>query len=176
MRVHLDLPNHKLHEAAYENNLAAATKLVHEGFDVNERVMFEFTPLSLAIMKRSYTVAIFLLSEKAEADAIDGTGRTLMHHAAVHRAPLELAEALVRAIPEGYVGQKDHHGMTALHCAAQSNAYDVAAVLLRHGVNWGERTANGRTALRLAQECSAIEVQWLLERNLVEALGSLFRT
>jgi ankyrin repeat protein len=162
LRILLDLAHNKFHEAIYENNLEEVMRQCLGGACVNETLAYGFTPLSLAIKKHSFSVAMYLISVGADVTQLDYLGRTLLHDAAASGAPQDLARALAKGMPLDYLNVRGPQGYTPLHLCACIDAADVARVLLELHADTKAKTNAGYTALQLANKHKSLGVAALL--------------
>lgn len=65
-----------LHQAAFDNDVQAARRLIAEGADVNAQDRAGYTPLHLAAQEYSIDVAAALLEGGARVDVVDKHGNT----------------------------------------------------------------------------------------------------
>ena len=83
-----------IHEAVKAGRKATVKRLLKDGADVNERVVFKETPLHVAATKGSHPIAALLIEHGADVDAKDYQQATPLHHAA-GVAALKVVELLL---------------------------------------------------------------------------------
>ncbi|KAL9091478.1 MAG: hypothetical protein Q9165_004864 [Trypethelium subeluteriae] len=129
---HVNAHNSILHSAACSGSVQTVRVVLDEtGNSLLERSdRYGKTPLHDATI-RGHTEAVeFLLSRKANANAIDNAGRTSLHYAAVGSF-VRLVKLLVKA--GGALGVKDSEGNTPLLMGIKQRAVSSVHVLLKCG-------------------------------------------
>ena len=119
-----------LHQAAEENNTAAARCLIKNGANVNAKGIAAWTPLHLAANNNADETAALLLRNGAEIDATDDNGWTPLHVAAFPNAT-KSAELLLKN--GAAVNVKDNVGRTPLDAAIKTGRAEMQSLLKRHG-------------------------------------------
>ena len=176
--------NEALLKAAAGGDLAAATKLLERGADVNTADPTHYrscvmptkptrlTPLMLAVRRRSLPLVRLLLQHGANANAQDAGGETALMHSVPSRASrpgdeaaaLPIAQALLAAGADANL--QDDFGDTALMPAAQSGALEMTKLLLEHGADVRVKNRLRRTAWMIATEYQHVRLtQLLLSRD-----------
>ncbi len=124
--------------AVYNDDLAAAKRLLHAGADANAANRDGVTPLSLAATNRNAAMAEALLKAGADANAKFPGGETILMRAARTGNP-EIVRLLIEHGAD--VNAKgDAYGESALVWAAEENHAEAAEVLIAHGADVNART------------------------------------
>jgi len=147
--------------AAQQGNADIARKLLNAGAQVDS-IMFRsgLTPLMIASIGGFYDVVSVLLDRDANPDAIDKTGKSVLHHAvtyipssaAIREILAHGADPNVRLkLPREYSGDSiNPEGATPLLQAAAFNNLDAVVALLDAGADPNIPTINNTTALMMA--------------------------
>jgi uncharacterized protein len=128
--------------------------------DLNCRGMDGQTPLHMAMgnmfsnaPKHEDTVKL-LVSLKVDVNAQDNNGRTPLHIGASLVGKAESVRALLDNSKEVKVDIRSKDGGTALHTAAAFGRADIAEILLAKGANPVLERDDGKTPIKLADECA----------------------
>ncbi|KFV61106.1 Ankyrin repeat and protein kinase domain-containing protein 1, partial [Dryobates pubescens] len=159
--------------------------------DVNRRALCGYTPLVLAVQRRSPELCSALLERGADPNVADDEGWTPLHFAAQsgddrlllasqgadlerkqknHRTPLHVAVErgkfrVVHCLLKrgACVNSLDQNRCSALHLAAARGKYLICEKLIKHGANVELRTDKGWTPLHLAAFKGHVEIIHLLK-------------
>lgn len=163
-------------EAIEKNDVAAVTKAIREGAEVN--AFYETGTSLTALIKAADTdsadVAKLLLDNKADVNLRDRWGSTALMHAARHNSATVAALLLQRGAD---VEAADKAGLTALMFASEAGAYEAAKLLIDHGakVN-GKRDNSGMSPLIRAVKGRSLKVAQLLVENKADVNAGLDST
>ncbi len=124
--------------AVYNDDLAAARKLLHSGADPKAANRYGVTPLSLAATNRNAAMAELLLKAGADATAKLPDGDTILMMAARTGNPDIVRMLIEHGADVNAKGQA--YGETALVWAAQENHAEAAEVLIAHGADVNARS------------------------------------
>jgi ankyrin repeat protein len=124
--------------AVYNDDLAAARKLLRSGADPKAANRYGVTPLSMAATNRNAAMAELLLKAGADATAKLPDGDTLLMTAARTGNPDIVRMLIEHGADVNAKGEA--YGETALVWAAQENHAEAAAVLIAHGADVNART------------------------------------
>jgi ankyrin repeat protein len=142
-------PKYITHQTASGGLLAYTTRLIHEGYQVDERDPQNRTPLYHASRNGRREICYLLLKHGANVGATDDNGETALHGAAFGGH-----EAVVRLLVEDYkaeVEAKGDDGTTVLHLAAISGKEAAVRQLLEdYRANAEAKTDDGTTVLHTA--------------------------
>lgn len=138
----------RLHWAAYNDDIAAARKLIDTGADVKAANRYGLTPLSLACTNGSAEMTRLLLEAGADANAALPGGETPLMTAA--RSGNAAVVKLLLAHGAKVDPREDRHGQTALMWAAAEGHVDVVKALMAAGADIRARLASGFTPLLFA--------------------------
>lgn len=119
--------------------------------DVNEYGRDGFTPLQLACFFGHEAIALWLMEQGADVNAVAKNDmRIAPIHAAAANGNLNILKALLAK--GANVNARQQGGFTPLHTAADSNSPEMARLFLEHGADRAAMRDNGQTALDLALE------------------------
>lgn len=107
----------------------------------------KMTPLQQAVMRKKSEIALYLIDQGADPNALTGSQQTTLHLAVTRKLP-ELCVALGAAGVD--LGACDKQGWTALHLAAAKNQAETVRVLLEIGADVNALSAAGGTPLHEA--------------------------
>jgi ankyrin repeat protein len=130
--------------------------LIAKGANVNSPGPGGTTPLMLAAKTRSREVLLYLLQQKADANAVDEVGSTALNlaSASIGEQSVDAGDytAMTAALASAMstVDQPDAAGMTPLMWVSISNIPDALTALFQKGADINARSADGRTALTWA--------------------------
>lgn len=158
-----------LFNAAKKADLKELEKALKGGADLNQTDDDGFTPGMYMLRppnKNMIKSLQWLLDKKAELEAKDPSGRTLLHQLASRQQVEEAALLLDRARWMSEI--KDDKGDTALHIAIQADSVEIAETLLaklgRHILI--ETDAQGMTPFQIGCASGALSVlQWLVREQ-----------
>lgn len=148
-----------LHRAAAKE---VVELLLDAGADLEARGEFGATPLLRAAQRSNPAVVHTLLLRGADPAAADDAGGTPLHEAATAESATMLLDALGTAVATA-VDLPDESGYTPLCAAVQRGLAGVAAVLLAHGADPGQR-------LRFGAEPLLHHAAWLGAADVVRVL------
>jgi ankyrin repeat protein len=139
--------------------------LISQGANINAKSkrtlrMSEVTPLHVAIIKRNIEFAKFLISAKANVNAISETAGTPLYTAAImgrteFAKSLELAKILVFA---GADANAVINNGTLLHNATVGGSVEAVKILVYAGANVNAKDGMGNTPLNVAALLENIEL------------------
>jgi excisionase family DNA binding protein len=121
-----------LQGAIAAGNLAWVKKHLAAGADLNALTLGEL-PLGLALARRQWDVAQYLLRKKADVTRTQVEGDTALHVALESGAPESLLKAIVRSGAD--VNAPNKHGESPLSIAARAEDESAVRFLLAHGAN-----------------------------------------
>ncbi|NXW90059.1 ANKK1 protein, partial [Alopecoenas beccarii] len=115
--------------------------------NVNSQVVCGYTPLIVAVQKRSPEICSLLIEHDADVNMPDDDGWTPLHFAAQNGD-----DRIVRLLldHQAQVNAQEHDGWTPLHLASQNNFENVARVLLSRQADSNTQELDGKTALHVA--------------------------
>ena len=126
--------------------LAAA---VRAGEDIDaESTSAGYTALHLAVVRGDLGLFEFLIDLGASPETIADRQTHALHIACVHKAPLEIFDAIAGSDLDLCLPNED--GFTALHAAAETDYADAVPWLVEHGLELEARTKPGHTPLHIA--------------------------
>jgi ankyrin repeat protein len=121
------------------------------------------SPLLDAVKRRDAATVNMLLRQKADPDARQADGSTVLHWAA-HRNEVAVASALIRAGAK--VNVANELGVTPLLLACENGSGDLVTMLLAAGANPNAATAAGESPLMAAARSGSLAaVTALLKRG-----------
>jgi ankyrin repeat protein len=123
--------------------------LLFMGADVEERGMYNMTPLLRAAFKGRLTIVKILVEAGADMKARDKDGWTVLHCAA-HGGDVELVQFLFDNGALELLDVTDEDGDTPLHRAARSHL-PVAQMLVERGARVTPKTKTGKTPYQIAR-------------------------
>ncbi|MGV8124354.1 MAG: ankyrin repeat domain-containing protein [Candidatus Xenobiia bacterium LiM19] len=142
--------------------------LVSKGADVNVRVKYNETPLTLAAAKGQKETAELLLKEGADLNAAGTPGWTPLHQAVLNNHS-ELVEFFISKGAK--IDTHDSNGDTPLHSAAGWGYKNIAEILLKNGADVNAIDKYDKTPLDYALMKENKEMQ-----NLLKAHGGKAKT
>ena len=153
-------------EAALNDDISTATKLLDKGVDIETKVSWGHPRMTTALHLVSglgqQTTVQFLLSRGADVHAKDEYGRTAVHNA----ARWGLGSTVDLLLEHGAeIESKDTNGTTALMIAAGKGREDMVWLLLEQGAEIESEDSNGYTALMFAVEKGRQFTVQILVRN-----------
>ena len=157
--------NTPLHIAAARGDLAAVTRLLQQGADVNATVRsaewysseWGNTPLHYAARDGRLDVAAKLIEAGASVNAANQRGQTPLHRALGHP---DVAALLIQK--GASASAADDRGQTPLHWAAGDGQGQAVALLISQGATVNQRDHCGETPLHLAARSGNPQVVGLL--------------
>jgi ankyrin repeat protein len=152
----------ELFDAAGENNLPEARRLLSVGADIEAKsIYYGKTPLSEASMRGNVQVVKEFLDHGADVEAKDYTGWTPLHWACYYGRVTVGNELLSRG---ANIEAKTYQGETPLHCAYSHMA--VVKALLSGGANILAANNNGHLPVHVAVEAgrSSAVAEYLLQQ------------
>lgn len=135
-----------LHHAVLTGSLETVELLVKRGANVNN-ASIRRSPLHTAAQKGDEKIAIFLLANGANINAIDNEGVTPLNEAISYKHG-GLAKIFIEKKADVNAARRD--GATPLHAAAQLNLPDIAVLLIAQHAVIDPRSETGITPLMLA--------------------------
>jgi len=149
-----------LHSVSYSGNLDIAKLLISFGAYVNAFDEFGLTPLMYACQQGFVNLMqYFLVDCGANLLALDSSGKTAVHHAAMsNHAPA--LHALREA--DANFDDVDNQGNTAMHLAAEQGYYEVVKTLLQEGAHCSYQNSEGNQPLHLAARNNHVSVMRVL--------------
>ncbi|XP_055604737.1 rabankyrin-5 [Uranotaenia lowii] len=111
--------------------------LIKGGADVNARNGQDMTLLHQAILKEDSKTAVFLLNQGADMNALTADQESPLQLAIHCRLPDVVDALCIRGVS---FSAPDNKGDCPLWCALQSEQFEIASVLVKHGVDtdcWG---------------------------------------
>ncbi|XP_015126168.1 ankyrin repeat and death domain-containing protein 1A [Diachasma alloeum] len=155
-----------LHMAAWYGHLEAVRMLIDAGASVTAVNKKKYTLLMCASRGNNADVIEYLTGavETLNIDAIDCTGATALHHAAVSGNP-GVIEALSK-IPEIKLDVTDKKQQTPLHCSCADGHGEAVEILIKLGANLNSQDKDGNTPMHVATRMRYTGiVQTLLKAN-----------
>ncbi len=134
-------------EAAYQDDLAAARRLIQAGAPAGQANRYGATPLALACQNGNPEMVVLLLEAGAEANTTSAGGETVLMTAA-RTGHLECVNALLGR--GAMVDAKERRGQTALMWAAAAGHAPVVETLLMAGADFRTPLKSGFTPLLFA--------------------------
>ncbi|HSM56762.1 MAG TPA: ankyrin repeat domain-containing protein [Candidatus Sulfomarinibacteraceae bacterium] len=123
-----------------------------------------FTPLQLACYFGRESLALWLMEQGADINAVAQNGQRIQPiHAAAACGSVRLVRALLARGAD--VNARQQQDFTPLHAAAQSGNVALAETLLDHGADLMARDSTGRTPADVAREAQQAAVLALLQRR-----------
>ncbi|KAF9190197.1 hypothetical protein BGZ51_008827 [Haplosporangium sp. Z 767] len=119
--------------------------------EVNQEKGVQETLLHVAARTGCLELVSYFISKGAPLDSLDSEGRTPLHAAAEHNAPLEVCKLLLEKSAHHIDRNSISAGKTALHYAAQNGNGDLVALLLQHHARVNAVDADGNTPEMLAK-------------------------
>ena len=127
-----DFDRTHLHNAAWNNSLDVARRLIEQGADIEANDQSDDRPLHLAAWNNSLDVARLLIDRGADIETKNSFDNTPLHLAASNNS-LDVARLLIDSGAD-IEAQNKGEG-TPLHDAAWNNSLEVAALLINSGAN-----------------------------------------
>lgn len=149
-------PLSPLHQAAMQDDVDKARRLLDQGADANATDPRGWTPLHSAAASGTAGVAELLLERGANVNARNSVDYTPLHLAAWQDDRTAVAELLLTRGAE--VNARSDLGWTPLHNAAHNGCIRTARLLLAHGAQVGAQDNQRRTPAALAIERGHPEV------------------
>nr|XP_013814186.1 PREDICTED: ankyrin repeat and protein kinase domain-containing protein 1-like [Apteryx mantelli mantelli] len=136
-----------LHLMVIQGNVEKVKLLLSCKASVNSQGVCGYTPLIMAVQKRSAEICSVLIEHDANINMPDEDGWTPLHFAAQNGD-----DRIVRLLldHQAQVNAQEHDGWTPLHLASQNNFENVARVLLSRQADSNTQGADGKTALHVA--------------------------
>jgi len=170
----------RLYQAIRDGNAQQVAQLIAQGADVNKPVSSHTYPLLAACRRGQTDMAALLLQAGANVNAKDDMDRTALIYAVREDAP-DLVRLLlsygvntdaVEVVGKGpYEGKPVKvmagSGWSALMYAVYYSEADIVKDLLNAGANVNLTTANGNTALKLAQKIGNKETGMAFRQSFV---------
>ena len=131
-----------LHVGVSIGNLRDISSMIDEGYNINLRDGYGYTPLQTALLLKNFSVALFLFQRGALADPQDYNSLTLQDvlkylkllpplHQAVANKNLQ---GVTSTLNEGHnINLRDAHGYTPLQIALTTFNFDIALLLIQGG-------------------------------------------
>ncbi|NXJ03479.1 ANKK1 protein, partial [Odontophorus gujanensis] len=136
-----------LHFMVIQGNAEKVKFLLSCKANVNSQAVCGYTPLIVAVQKRSPEICSVLIEYGADINMPDEDGWTPLHFAAQNGD-----DRIVRLLldHQARVNAQEHDGWTPLHLASQNNFENVARVLLSRQADSNTQEVDGKTALHVA--------------------------
>jgi len=168
-------------DAASSGDLTALRKLLDSGGgltlgkpDVNSRDLNGRSALMLAVTSGNKAVVDYLLTKKADVDAVDCSKKSVLHHASKRAIARRTAQSFAEAADQGDViaillrcraslEVQDSNGCTALMLAVANGDESVVRSMLRAGANVAAADQEGQTSLDYAVSFEHKEMVQLLK-------------
>jgi ankyrin repeat protein len=147
-----------LHMAALNGNLATVISLLLQGFHVNAKDQFGYTPLHLATYKGHTEIVRFLLGQGADVYTAERNGFCALHVASSH-GHLPIVNLLLQSTD---VNIKNKDGLTPLFLAIRSESMQTVAVLINSGADVNIKNKLGNTPLYEAVKRGNLDIVKLL--------------
>ncbi|KAM7137778.1 ankyrin repeat and protein kinase domain-containing protein 1 [Macrochelys suwanniensis] len=148
-----------LHLMVVQGNVEKVKFLLSQEANVDSQLDCGYTPLIVAVQKRSPEICSVLLERGADVNMADKDGWSPLHFAAQNgddRTVRLLLDHRARA------DSQEHEGWTPLHLASQNNFENVARVLLSRQADPNCQENDGRTALHVAASFGHVSLVKLL--------------
>ena len=151
-----------LSDAVRTGNIEDVKKHLSAGADVNEKDMYEDTPLYEAVKLGYKEIAELLLANGADVNVKNDDGWVPLHMATVlgHK---QLVELLVTNGAD--VNAKGDDGSTPMHYAAWYNRKEAAELLIAGGADVNAKDENGWTPLHNATDAGLMEISRTTDRT-----------
>uniref|UniRef100_A0A452GSH6 Uncharacterized protein n=1 Tax=Gopherus agassizii TaxID=38772 RepID=A0A452GSH6_9SAUR len=142
-----------LHLVVIQGNVEKVTFLLSQEANVDIHLVCGYTPLIVAVQKRSPEICSVLIEHGADVNMADKDSCSPLHFAAQNGD-----DRIVRLLldHQAQADSQEHEGWTSLHLASQNNFKNMARVLLSH---------QGGPPLHLACFKGHIEIICLLRDN-----------
>src|SRR5262245_31052920 len=115
-----------------------------------------------AVKSGDRTAAVTLIGQKADVNAAEADGTTVLHYA-VHNGDLDLVQRLIRAGAK--VNVKNDYGASPMSEAAILARADIIEALLKGGADVESPNADGQTALMVVARTSQVDTAKLLLKS-----------
>jgi ankyrin repeat protein len=145
-----------LEQAVYQDDLAAAQRLLHTGADAKSANAYGITPLSLACTNGSAAMVGLLLKAGADPNAPIPGGETPLMTCS-RTGKVDAVQVLLKAGANPAAKEKQH-GQTALMWAAAEGNVDVVEALIAAGADIHARVDSGFTPFLFAVREGRINV------------------
>jgi len=189
-----------LSDAVRTGNIQDVKKHLSAGADVNEKDMYEDTPLYEAVKLGYKEIAELLLANGADVNVKNDDGWVPLHMATVlgHKQLVELlvtngadvnAKGDDGSTPMHYaawynrkgaaelliaggadVNAKDENGWTPLHNATDADLMGISGLLIEQGADVNAKDMNGKTSLDLAVQLDRTEIADLFRKHDLPAI------
>jgi ankyrin repeat protein len=151
-----------LHHAAETDDIAAATRLIRSGNDVNAVDRYGAAPISIACARGNAAMIELLLNAGADANTALPEGETCLMSAASAGSLAAVRALLVRGAKVNAI--ETWRGQTALMWAAAEGHADIVEALIEAGADVNARSKAGFTSILFAVRQGSTEaVQSLIE-------------
>ncbi|XP_043685854.1 ankyrin repeat and death domain-containing protein 1A-like isoform X4 [Vespula pensylvanica] len=149
-----------LHMAAWYGHQDAVKVLINAGANVS--AINKYTLLMCGARGNNVNVVQYLAEavESLNGDAMDYTGATALHHAAVAGHPGVISA--ICNIPRIELNATDKIGQTPIHCACSEEHLEAVEALIGLGANVNAQDNEGNTPLHVATRMRQIEMVQLL--------------
>nr|XP_013042657.2 ankyrin repeat and protein kinase domain-containing protein 1 [Anser cygnoides] len=136
-----------LHVMVIQGDVEKVKFLLSCKANVNSQAVCGYTPLIMAVQRRSPEICSVLIEHNADINMPDEDGWTPLHFAAQNGD-----DRIVRLLldHQAQVNAQEHDGWTPLHLASQNNFENVARVLLSRQADSNTQEVDGKTALHVA--------------------------
>uniref|UniRef100_A0A668A599 Retinoic acid induced 14 n=1 Tax=Myripristis murdjan TaxID=586833 RepID=A0A668A599_9TELE len=152
-----------LHVAASRGQTDCLCVILAHGADLSVTDAAGFTALHLAAKNNHLECSKKLIQvNKCTVDAVDGSGKTALHHAAVS-GNIQIVQLLCEH--KSPVNLRDADGLTPLLLSARHAHAELCSALLDWGADINASDNSGRTALMLASESNSVPVVEILVRR-----------
>ncbi|XP_043685855.1 ankyrin repeat and death domain-containing protein 1A-like isoform X5 [Vespula pensylvanica] len=151
-----------LHMAAWYGHQDAVKVLINAGANVSAINKKQYTLLMCGARGNNVNVVQYLAEavESLNGDAMDYTGATALHHAAVAGHPGVISA--ICNIPRIELNATDKIGQTPIHCACSEEHLEAVEALIGLGANVNAQDNEGNTPLHVATRMRQIEMVQLL--------------
>ncbi|CAM5128442.1 unnamed protein product [Natator depressus] len=136
-----------LHLVVVQGNVEKVKFLLSREANVDSQLDCGYTPLIVAVQKRSPEICSALIEHGADVNVADKDGWSPLHFAAQNR---DDRIALLLLDHQAWADSQEREGWTPLHLASQNNFENVARVLLSRQADPNCQENDGRTALHMA--------------------------
>ncbi|XP_053125830.1 ankyrin repeat and protein kinase domain-containing protein 1 [Hemicordylus capensis] len=148
-----------LHLMIAQGNVGKVKLLLTQGADVNRRTTCGYTPLILAVLKRSLEIISLLINHGADINRTDEEGWSPLHFVA-QNGDDRIARLLLDH--KANTDAQELEGWTSLHLASQNNFENVVRVLLSRQADPNIQENEGHTALHVASNYGHIRLVKML--------------
>lgn len=129
-----------------EHNIPEASRLLHNGVDVNAKWHYGMTPLIVAATQNNPHMVLMLLKEGADPNVCDDHGKTAL----MLTSNGDITKILLFVGAES--NAQDHDGMTPLMLMTALNVTDAIRPLLEAGADMYAKNNSGKSALDYARK------------------------